>query len=342
MPLGLWERGVINHNGKVNLNCKVNNRVEVLEFYVTMTKTPRILGVQAREKLGLIQRTNTPSRCPNQRDPSVEVIHPNHLTCQDVLEEFKDEFAGLPVSSRITSLSTTWSLSYTHPVEPPWSAWSSRRKACSNGARWDHCKGCQTNWLGQQPCNCTKEDGSLRLFRPQGLEQGDTRRALPDFYFEDVISREMPQKVFHCPGSKGFILASALEWAKLLPVYLQLPFWQISFPSFANWYLFRTDINWHTESASRGITEESIQSVWRHAGVEVIADDMIAAGATEKDHNQLLGKVMQRAREQNVKFNPKKIQFKQQHVVYSGIFVSEDGIRPDRAKRRACIKVPMK
>ena len=83
-----------------------------------MTKTPRILGVQAREKLGLIQRTNTPSRCPNQRDPSVEVIHPNHLTCQDVLEEFKDEFAGLPVSSRITSLSTTWSLSYTHPVEP--------------------------------------------------------------------------------------------------------------------------------------------------------------------------------------------------------------------------------
>ena len=50
-------------------------------------------------------------------------------------------------------------------------------------------------------------------------------------------------------------------------------------------------------------------------GVEVIADDMIIAGATEEEHDQLLRNVMQRAREQNVKFNPKKFQFKQQRAV---------------------------
>jgi len=38
---------------------------------------------------------------------------------------------------------------------------------------------------------------------------------------------------------------------------------------------------------------------------------MIIAGATEEEHDQLLRNVMQRAREQNEKFNPKKFKFKQ-------------------------------
>ena len=65
-------------------------------------------------------------------------------------------------------------------------------------------------------------------------------------------------------------------------------------------------------------------------GVQVIADDMIIAGATEEEHDQVLRNVMQRATEQNVnliqrkftfcyakskrtkrEFNSKKVQFKQ-------------------------------
>ena len=41
--------------------------------------------------------------------------------------------------------------------------------------------------------------------------------------------------------------------------------------------------------------------------VEVIADNMIIAGGTEEEHDRLLKNVMQGARKQNVKFNPKKI-----------------------------------
>ena len=75
-------------------------------------------------------------------------------------------------------------------------------------------------------------------------------------------------------------------------------------------------------------------------GVEVIADDMIIAGATEEEHDQLLRNVMQRAREQNVKFNPKKFQFKQQRAVYFGTIISEDGIRPDPGKVKAMVELP--
>ena len=46
------------------------------------------------------------------------------------------------------------------------------------------------------------------------------------------------------------------------------------------------------------------------------------------------------ARKQNVKFDPKKIQFKLKRVVYSGTFVGEYWICPDRAKEKAMVELP--
>jgi len=44
-------------------------------------------------------------------------------------------------------------------------------------------------------------------------------------------------------------------------------------------------------------------------GVQVIADDMIIAGATEEEHDQVLRNVMQRATEQNVNLIQRKFTF---------------------------------
>jgi len=44
-------------------------------------------------------------------------------------------------------------------------------------------------------------------------------------------------------------------------------------------------------------------------GVQVIADDMIIAAETMEEHDQIMHKVMQRARQQQVKFNRTKVQF---------------------------------
>ena len=79
-------------------------------------------------------------------------------------------------------------------------------------------------------------------------------------------------------------------------------------------------------SASEALQKRVYKVFGDMQGVEVIADDMIIAGATEEEHDQLLKNVMQRAREQNVRFNPKKVQFKQQRAVYFGTIISEDGI----------------
>ena len=87
------------------------------------------------------------------------------------------------------------------------------------------------------------------------------------------------------------------------------------------------------------VLQKRVYKVFRDMqGIEVIADDLIIAGATEEEHDHLLRNVMQRAREQNVEFNPKKIQFKLKRVVYFGTIISEHGIPPDPAKVKAMVE----
>ena len=70
------------------------------------------------------------------------------------------------------------------------------------------------------------------------------------------------------------------------------------------------------------------------------ADDMIIAAATEEEHDQILLKVLKRAREQNIKFKPSKIQFQKSEVFYMDNVQTEHGVRPDRVKVTAILNMP--
>jgi len=70
------------------LTCKTNHHEEVLKFYVASR-------LQACQKLSLIQRADWLPTQPSQEEPLVNVVNSNHLTKQDVLEEYKDVFSGL-------------------------------------------------------------------------------------------------------------------------------------------------------------------------------------------------------------------------------------------------------
>ena len=70
-------------------------------------------------------------------------------------------------------------------------------------------------------------------------------------------------------------------------------------------------------------------------GVFVIAVDIIIAAPTEAEHDAVLLKVMERARQKNIKFNLSKLQFKVRSVQYMGNIVSEQGLKPCPDKIRA-------
>ena len=83
---------IINHKGKVTLTCKANQHEDTFDFYVAMKMAPPILGLQACEKLGLIEQTDCPPELPKQENPAVDAVTSTsyHRTKEDFWGEFHD------------------------------------------------------------------------------------------------------------------------------------------------------------------------------------------------------------------------------------------------------------
>jgi hypothetical protein len=77
-------------------------------------------------------------------------------------------------------------------------------------------------------------------------------------------------------------------------------------------------------------------------GVTVYFDDVLVAGKTEEQHDKAVKQVLERARNNNVRFNPKKVQYKQLKVRYIGHVFSEAGMEldPDRVQELLLLKTP--
>ena len=76
------------------------------------------------------------------------------------------------------------------------------------------------------------------------------------------------------------------------------------------------------------------------SGVHVIADDLIIAAPTEKQHDIILKAVLDRARQKNVWYSKDKIQFKVDAVEYMGNLVTHEGLKPDSKKLDAILNMP--
>ena len=72
----------------------------------------------------------------------------------------------------------------------------------------------------------------------------------------------------------------------------------------------------------------------------MVADDLIIAGKDETEHDETFYRVLERAKEENIKFIPNKLQFKIPEVKYLGHMVSHKGIRPTPDKVEAIAKMP--
>jgi hypothetical protein len=81
-------------------------------------------------------------------------------------------------------------------------------------------------------------------------------------------------------------------------------------------------------------------------GIHVIADDILITGQGEtqeealRDHDINLVALLQRAREVNLKLNPKKPKLRLNEVPYIGHLLTPDGVKPDPEKVRAVQDMP--
>ena len=67
---------------------------------------------------------------------------------------------------------------------------------------------------------------------------------------------------------------------------------------------------------------------------------MIVAGKDESEHDEIIQKVMNRAKEKNIMFNAEKVQFKVDEVKYMGGIIGKEGLKADPDKIRAINEMP--
>ena len=80
------------------------------------------------------------------------------------------------------------------------------------------------------------------------------------------------------------------------------------------------------------IMDEMLEGI---QGARAIMDDILIAGKDKKQHDEILKKVAQRAKQYNLKLNAEKCQIRQREVKYVGHIISSSGLKPDPEKVKA-------
>ena len=146
-----------------------------------------------------------------------------------------------------------------------------------------------------------KKNGDLRIcLDPKDLNQAIRLEHFQIPTYEDVVSRLGGKRFFTILDQKDSFWQVELDEDSLHMCTFNTPFSR---------YRFRR-MPFGISSASEVLEKRTYKAFGDFEGVHVIADDIIIAAPTEEEHVQILLKVLKRAREQNIKFNPSKVQFK--------------------------------
>jgi hypothetical protein len=96
-------------------------------------------------------------------------------------------------------------------------------------------------------------------------------------------------------------------------------------------------------SVSPEIFQQAVVDIFGNIdGVLVYFDDLLIAADSEEEHDMIFNKVLERAQQYNVHFNPTKLQYKMKSVKFLGHIYSEHGrsIDPSRIEAIKNLKIP--
>ena len=187
-----------------------------------------------------------------------------------------------------------------------------------------------TSWVNSLVVR-EKPDGSLRVC----LDPRDLNRAIKREHFRIPTANELSRKlagkcVFSIVDQKdGFWHIELDEPSSFLCTFnspygryrfLRMPFGLSSAP---------------------GVFKKRNEEIFGDIpGVEIIFDDIIIAGTNVHDHDEILKKVLQRAKDKGVRFNKNKLKLRIPEGKYVGNIVSAEGNKPDPDKVKAITEMP--
>ena len=299
--------------GKAIILCEHKNKYSAVEFEV-LSKVSNVLGLKTSTQLKLVKRIET--------------------VTNDPLREYADTFSGLGCITDVTHHIKT-DPTCKPVVHPPRKVpVTIRAKVKEELARMEQLGVVErirepTDWVNSM-VTVMKPNGKLRLcIDPRDLNKAIKREHYPMKTVEEIVARIPNAKVFSVlDASSGFWQVKLdRKSAKLCTfntpfgryMFTRLPFGISSAPD-----VFQT------------IMSEMFEDI---DGVEVVVDDVLIWGETEDEHDLRLWKVLERAKQRNLKLNKEKSQIKRDQVCYLGHIIGKDGVKPDPKKVEAVVNL---
>ena len=296
-------------------------------IYVTRDKTCPILGLKTATQLGLIQRGSNASS-------KVDAVFKS-LTEQEIKEKFGFVFNGelgkYPGSYRIR-LTKDANPKINVPRRVPHKLIAPLQRKLEEMVKQGVIEEVEhpTDWVNSIVCT-EKKDGSIRLcLDPRELNKYIKREHFTIPTFQEIVAKLGKPRFFTIVDQ-----SSAFWQVELEETCRDLTTFQTNFGR----YRFKR-MPFGISSASEVLQKKAFQLFGDIRNVHIIADDMLVVGDTEQEHDEALIAVLQRAKENDIKFNMSKLQFKRNEVVYCGTKLAADGIQADSSKVEAILKMP--
>ncbi len=306
--------------GIARLVVQVNAASHQLDFFVVSHNAATILGLPSCRQLDIIRRVDTVSASTAK---------------SDLLSEYSEVFSGLgrfPGTYHIVVSESA--VPVIHPPRRVPLALQPKLKATleameRNGVIVKREE--PTDWVNSLLV-VEKRNGSLRLcLDPRDLNKYIKREHFLIPTCDDVISHLHGKRVFSVIDMKDSFWQVALDEESSRLCTFSSPL--------GGRYSFAR-LPFGVSCAPEVLQKRNTQLFGDIPGVNVVFDDIIIAGETERDHDGSMRAVLERARKHNVRFNKDKIQYKVAQVKYVGHVMSAEGLRPDPEKVRAIVDMP--
>ena len=306
--LTTYSRHHIKTLGTTNLTCVCKNVEHNVQFFVTEMDTTAILGVEACQRLGLIERL-----C------SVGV---------DITEEYEDSFKGfvcLPGEYKIKldpSVPPVVHAPRKVPVVLQVSVKEELQMMENDGVIKNQER--PTDWVNSMVIVETPK--KLRIcLDPRDLNKAIKREHFPMKTIEEVVQNMPGAKVFSkLDATSGYWQLKLDEESSKLCTF-NIPFGRYRF----------LRVPFGIVSASEIFQRVMSQMVEDIDGSEAIMDDIVVWGKDQAEHGMRLKQVMDKAKACGLQFNKGKCRFRQNQFSYVEHVLSGEGLKADPEKIRA-------
>ena len=312
----------ITPNGIVSLDVKHKGVTYKQDFYIVPGNNPTLIGLPACKLLDLVRRVDQVEQVPSKQ------------TTNSLLHEYEDVLEGLGC------LPGKYHITVDNNVQPvihalrkvPLALQPKLKKLLDHEVE----RGVMvkreepTDWVSSLLC-VEKKDGSLRVcLDPRDLNKAIKREHYAIPTFDDVVAHFQGKKLFTVIDLKeGFWQISLDEESSRLLTF-NTPFGRYSFTRLA-----------FGISSAPEVFQKRINYVFGDIeGVYVVFDDLIIAAENDEQHDKIFRQLLERARQNGVRFNMKKLQLKVQTVKYLGNILTPDGVKPDPEKVSTILRMP--